>query len=309
MITSFSSETDSLSSICSPYDLNTINADFSFLHKYNSFFGNSRENKEKIEVNNILYNTNHKIEVENTKYIKNLNFSNRNLNNDKNEIFIVKKEKKYYNDKKIDGIKNLSSFKEIIGKKGEINLKKNIFICEKEKKDKLYRKDAYFKHFKAIFVKYLKNKLNNLKDLCFPNFILNKFSTPNYKFTGNAKQIDNYNFLSWSIKEIFIYSENEKNENRQYNNKLLIEYIEKNEKKAKDKKSYQELIIYFNKKLENAYIEFYDNKNEFDKLQNDKDCIFYDKYFKKETGMSLLEKNGFLKVIKNKKGILMKNSI
>jgi len=306
MITSLSSEIDRLNSIYFPYNLNIINDDFPFLNKYNSFFDNTRDYKEKIEVNNIIYNTNQKIEIEHTKYFKNLNFSHSNLNNDKNEIFIVKKEKKYYNNKKIDEIKNLSSF---IGKKGEINLRKNIFVCEKEKKDKLYRKDAYFKHFKAIFVKYLKNKLNNLKDLCFPNFILNKFSTPNYKFTGNAKQIDNYNFLSWSIKEIFTYSENEKNENRQYNNKLLIEYIEKNEKKAKDKKSYHELLIYFNKKLENAYIEFYDNKNEFDKLQNDKDCIFYDKYFKKETGMSLLEKNGFLKVIKNKKGIVMKNYI
>ena len=306
MITSFSSEIDRLNSIFFPYNLNIINDDFPFLNKYNSFFDNTRDYKEKIEVNNIIYKTNQKIEIEHTKYFKNLNFSHSNLNNDKNEIFIVKKEKKYYNNKKIDEIKNLSSF---IGKKGEINLRKNIFVCEKEKKDKLYRKDAYFKHFKAIFVKYLKNKLNNLKDLCFPNFILNKFSTPNYKFTGNAKQIDNYNFLSWSIKEIFIYSENEKNENRQYNNKLLIEYIEKNEKKAKDKKSYHELLIYFNKKLENAYIDFYDNKNEFDKLQNDKDCIFYDKYFKKETGMSLLEKNGFLKVIKNKKGIIMKNYI
>jgi len=308
MITSFSSEKDSLSSICFPYNLNIINDDLSFLHKYNSFFENSREHKEKIEDNNILFDTNHNIDVKNSKYMKNLNFSNSNLNNDKSEMFIVKSEKKNYNDR-IDGIKNLSNFKEIIGKKEEINLRKNIFICEKEKKDKLYRKDAYFKHFKAIFVKYLKNKLNNLKDLCFPNFILNKFSTPNYRFTGNAKQIDNYNFLSWSIKEILIYNENKKNENRQYNNKLLIEYIEKNEKKAKDKKSYHELVIYFNNKLENAYIEFYDNKNEFDKLQNDKDCIFYDKYFRKETGMSLLEKNGFLKVIKNKKGILFKNYI
>ena len=308
MITSFSSETDSLSSICFPYNLNIINDDLSFLQKYNSFFENSREHKEKIEDNNILYDTNRNIDVKNSKYMKNLNFSNSNLNNDKNEMFIVKSEKKNFDDR-IDGIKKLSSFKEIIGKKEEINLRKNIFICEKEKKDKLYRKDAYFKHFKAIFVKYLKNKLNYLKDLCFPNFILNKFSTPNYRFTGNAKQIDNYNFLSWSIKEILIYNENKKNENRQYNNKLLIEYIEKNEKKAKDKKSYHELVIYFNNKLENAYIEFYDNKNEFDKLQNDKDCIFYDKYFRKETGMSLLEKNGFLKVIKNKKGILFKNYI
>ena len=208
-MTSFSSETDSLSSLCFPNNLNIINDDFSFLEKCNSFLDEIRKHKEKIEVNNILYDKKHKIEVENTKYINNLNFSNSNLNNDRNEIFIVKREKKNYNDK-IDGIKNLSGLQEIIGKKEEINLRKNIFICEKEKKDKLYRKDAYFKHFKAIFVKYLKNKLNNLKDKSFPIFILNKFSTPNYRFTGNAKQIDNYNFLSWSIKEILIYNENEK---------------------------------------------------------------------------------------------------
>ena len=304
MITSFSSDIDNLSSSCFPHDLNNINDDFSFLDKYNTFFDKTRDHKEKIEVNNILYNTNHKIEGENSKYITNLNFSNSFLNNDRNELFIMKREKNNYNDK-IDGIKNLSSLKEIMGKKGEINLRKNIFICEKEKKDKLYRKDAYFKHFKAIFVKYLKNKLNYLKDKCFPILMLNRFSTPNYRFTGNAKQIDNYNFFSWSIKEILIYNENEKNENRQYNNKLLIEYIEKNEKKAKDKKSYHELVIYLNNKLENAYIDFYGNKSEFDKLQSYKDCIFYDKYFKKETGMSLLEKNGFLKVIKNKKEILI----
>ena len=304
MITSFSSDIDNLSSSCFPHDLNNINDDFSFLDKYNTFFDKTRVYKEKIEVNNILYNTNHKIEGENSKYITNLNFSNSFLNNDRNELFIMKREKNNYNDK-IDEIKNLPNHKEIMGIKGEINLRKNIFICEKDKKDKLYRKDAYFKHFKAIFVKYLKNKLNYLKDKCFPIFMLNKFSTPNYRFTGNAKQIDNYNFLSWTIKEILIYNENEKSENRQYNNKLLIEYIEKNEKKAKDKKSYHELLIYLNNKLENAYIEFYGNKNEFDKLQRDKDCIFYDKYFKKETGMSLLEKNGFLKVIKNRKEILI----
>ena len=69
------------------------------------------------------------------------------------KIFIVKKEKKYYNDKKIDGIKNLSSF---IGKKGEINLRKNIFVCEKEKKDKLYRKDAYLNISKQFLSNILK---------------------------------------------------------------------------------------------------------------------------------------------------------
>ena len=74
-----------------------------------------------------LYNTNHKIEGENSKYITNLNFSNSFLNNDRNELFIMKREKNNYNDK-IDEIKNLPNHKEIMGIKGEINLRKNYLI-------------------------------------------------------------------------------------------------------------------------------------------------------------------------------------
>ena len=38
-------------------------------------------------------------------------------------------------------------------------------------------------------------------------------------------------------------------------------------------------------------------KIEFDKICKDENCIFFDNFFKKETGYSLLEKYGFLKVI------------
>ena len=50
MITSFSSEIDRLNLICFPHDLNIINDDFTFFYKCNSFFDNTREHKEKIEV-------------------------------------------------------------------------------------------------------------------------------------------------------------------------------------------------------------------------------------------------------------------
>ena len=75
----------------------------------------------------------------------------------------------------------------------------------------------------------------------------NNFSTPNYSFIGNIKESDNYNFLFWLIKDILIYKGiNNINGNRQNNNKLLIEYILKNEKKSKDKIAYQELIEILN---------------------------------------------------------------
>ena len=173
------------------------------------------------------------------------------------------------------------------------------FKCNNMNKEKIYRKDYYFKHFKAIFGKYIKNKLNNLKNRCFPNFVLNNFSTPDYYFIGNPKQEDNYNFLSWSIKDILIFRENKNKYNRQFNNKMIILYIEKNGNKSKDKDAYNELINYINCKVEDAFLDFYENKSEFEKICSDKDCIFFDEFFKRETGFSLLEKNGFLKVIRS----------
>ena len=71
----------------------------------------------------------------------------------------------------------------------------------------MYKKDYYYKHFKALFGKYLKNKLNFLKYKCFPTFIFNNFSTPSYSFNGNAKELDNYNFLSYYLKDILVYKE------------------------------------------------------------------------------------------------------
>ena len=97
-----------------------------------------------------------------------------------------------------------------------------------------------------------------------------------------------------------IYKEKKNECNRQNNNRLLIDYILKNKNKNKDKEAYQELIFFFNNNLENAFLDFYSNTNEFEKINNDEDCIFYDKFYKKETGISLLEKNGFLKAIQKR---------
>ena len=165
---------------------------------------------------------------------------------------------------------------------------------------KKYRKDGYYKHFKVIFGKYLKNKGNKLKNICFPQYSNNNFSTPNYKYIGNPKEKDNYNFLSYKVKDILVYGKDKNKHNRQYNNEILINYIEKNEKKSKDKIAYEKLILFLNISLEEAFINFYNDKNQFEKINKDKICVFSDVYFKKETGISLLEKNGFLIAMKRK---------
>jgi hypothetical protein len=129
--------------------------------------------------------------------------------------------------------------------------KKIKFVLEKETQgniinsnnnNNVYRKDAYYKHFKSIFARYIKCKANKLKNCCFPNFNKNNFAALAYKYTGNPKEKDNYNFLKFTIKELLILGKNQKNKNRQYNNELLIKYIENHEETAKDKMTYIELI-------------------------------------------------------------------
>jgi hypothetical protein len=254
---------------------------------YNNFLEDHHEKKDRVE------NKNHSLNREENKAngykVVNRLIYKKPFNN-KKILFSIKKDKHKQNQK--DNSQSIDN--------NNNEIKKFIkFKCNKMNKEKIYRKDYYFKHFKAMFGKYIKNKLNNLKNKCFPNFVLNNFSTPDYYFIGNPKQEDNYNFLSWSIKDILIFRENKNKYNRQFNNKMIILYIEKNGKKSKDKDAYNELINYINCKVEDAFLDFYENKSEFEKICSDKDCIFFDEFFKRETGFSLLEKNGFLKVIRS----------
>lgn len=268
---------------------NFIEDDFPLFENfdYNPFLQEHKESKDKVE------NKNHSLNREEDK-TNGYKLVNRLIYkkpfNNKKILFLIKKDEHKQNQKnKSQSIDNNNN-----------EMKKFIkFKCNNMNKEKIYRKDYYFKHFKAIFGKYIKNKLNNLKNKCFPNLVLNNFSTPDYYFIGNPKQEDNYNFLSWSIKDILIFRENKNKYNRQFNNKMIILYIEKNGNKSKDKDAYNELINYINCKVEDAFLDFYENKNEFEKICSDKDCIFFDEFFKRETGFSLLEKNGFLKVIRS----------
>jgi len=70
------------------------------------------------------------------------------------------------------------------------SIKKNIFLLKgnedvintNNNSNYIYRKDAYYKHFKSIFAKYLKDKVNRLKNN------KNNFSSLVYKYTGNRKK-------------------------------------------------------------------------------------------------------------------------
>ena len=58
-------------------------------------------------------------------------------------------------------------------------------------------------------------------------------------------------------KKKIIYGKNARIKNRQYNNELLIKFIEKNEAKSKDKNIYSQLISFLNDSVENELIKFY----------------------------------------------------
>jgi len=200
--------------------------------------------------------------------------------------------------------KNLSS-EEVKGSENKNDNKYNKKFINKlipyMPSDVHYRKDAYYKHFKVNLGKYIKKRMNILKNKSFPYYSRNNFSTPNYKFTGNPKEKDNFNFLSFTIKEILIYGQDKAKFNRQYNNRQLIIFIEENEEKAYDKMAYKELIGFLNEKLEDAIIQYYDDEKEFNRIRSDNKYINFDKFYKRETGISLLEKYGFLTAIKNTK--------
>ena len=164
----------------------------------------------------------------------------------------------------------------------------------------MYRKDYYIKRYKTKFVDWLIKKLNNCKKNCEFSIKLFDFKIPDsFSFTSIPKIGYNYNFLSLKIKEILKLGENSENKNSPYWNKELIKIIENYENKCKNKKKYDELISLINNSLKNTYYEFYDDKEAFINLCNDKMMLFYEYHFRKETKneFSLLKKYGFIEVL------------
>ena len=227
---------------------------------------------------------------------KNKNLYNNLLSLPEKKLFEIEiKQNNNYNinleflPKQIDKNDNKKEIKFISKKELDMeNIKEN-------KNNYIYRKDAYYKHFKSLFAKYIKDKANKLKNICFPNFNKNNFFAISYKYTGNPKERDNLQFLSFSVKDLLAYGKDKKLKNRQYYNELLIKYIEEKEFSSKDKIMYTELINFLNNSVENELIIFYQENNV---IKNDMRCLFFDEYYKSETNVSLIEKNGFIKILK-----------
>ena len=163
-------------------------------------------------------------------------------------------------------------------------------------------------HFKRYFSKFLKNYANNL----IKNISDKRLFLPNYQsFTGNPTEKDNYLFLSFSIQEIFGHYKKGSQKNRyQEKNKKLIENILNilNNNELGNNVKYKEIQSFFKMDFEKA-IELFYNSQDFEKYANDPKTKYLDKEFKAQKGFSLLEPNGFIKMVKQYEKKLKKESI
>ena len=161
---------------------------------------------------------------------------------------------------------------------------------------------------KRYFSKFLKNYANNL----IKNISDKRLFLPNYQsFTGNPTEKDNYMFLFFSIQQIFGYYKKGSQKIRyQIKNKELIENILNilNNHELGNNVKYKEIQSFFKMNFEKA-IELFYNSQDFENYANDPKTKYLDKEFIAQKGFSLLEKNGFIKMVKQYEKKLKKESI
>lgn len=117
----------------------------------------------------------------------------------------------------------------------------------------------------------------------------------NKMFTSVANLKKNKEFLNIPIRDIF--SMQNGNGQNQIKNIDIFSRIFNSRQKANNINSYNELINFLNKTVEDVIIEFYLSEK-FEKFKMKEEIILYDKAFQKEKKFSLLKDNGFLKYIK-----------
>ena len=166
----------------------------------------------------------------------------------------------------------------------------------------VYRLDYYKKLFIKNFLKFLLNFGKKLILSCNFGKIFGylKLHMPNYKlYAGNPKEKDNRNFLKKTIKEVFMDydKESEKGTGRQKDNEKLINKIYEKHK-FPNSENESNLKDFFEMNIEKG-IEMYYESEEFEKFKNDETNQYYDKMFynEKKRKFSLLEKNGFIKLV------------
>ena len=274
-----------------PYSCN--NFPFPSLHQeqWPPIYKNQQNSIQEEEKNNITPEIN--CQLNNYEEEPNFQIGERLINLQRNTenipLLDEKNDNQNKNETKMFNIKSTAfSSKE----NGDKNPEK-IIVCQK-------RIDYAQKYFKTKFSKFLKNLGNTIiQNSGLPARFQNyKLSLPNHiSFTGNSKEKDNYNFLFFSIQDIFCYYKNENCKiSLQIKNKKIIEeilsFIEQNENEK-----YESIKSFFSMTLERTYELYYESKD-FQKYSKEPKAIELDKEFKAQKKDSLLEKYGFIKMCK-----------
>ena len=174
--------------------------------------------------------------------------------------------------------------------------KTNVVLSVNKKRkllnQKIHRIDYLIKKFKTkCFSKYALNKLiKKIKNCQFQSNLNNaKVYLPDHAvFTSETNYRKNQVFLTMTLREIFSLGNKQKNVD-------LFNRIS-NSTNYQDQEAYDELINYLDKTGEEIIKEFYGSP-EFETFKEENKEG--DEAFKQEKKFSFMEKDGFLKLIKN----------
>ena len=174
-------------------------------------------------------------------------------------------------------------------------------VSNPNKKKPSKRIDYALKYFKTYFSSYLKDLANKIiAESALPSQLKKqKIFAPNHiSYTGNPKESDDYKFLSFTVEKILTYYKDENCKNSlQKKNKTTIENILNFIDGCNDESKYEEIKNFFKMSVEDVYEMYYKDES-FKKYAKDEKAIYLDQEFKVQNGFSLLENNGFIKVVK-----------
>ena len=228
---------------------------------------------------------------------------------DKKRYYNLQKDEKEDDQKQIDELiksqnARLNAEKpKLTEEKNEIKLikkatqeKTNVVLSVNKKRkllnQKIHRIDYLIKKFKTkCFSKYALNKLiKKIKNCQFQSNLKDaKVYLPDHAvFTSETNYRKNQIFLTMTLREIFSLGNKQKNVD-------LFNMIS-NSTNYQDQEAYDELINYLNKTGEEIIKEFYGSP-EFETFKEENKEG--DEAFKQEKKFSFMEKDGFLKLIKN----------
>ena len=158
---------------------------------------------------------------------------------------------------------------------------------------KYFRVDDAKKHFKVAISQFATQKLNSLiKKSILPNKYKKKIHLPHYKlFTSNPKELDNYKFLSFNLKNVFTYGKNNSNlqKSNEENISKILKYYDKYPQKTQEIKEFLDLKYI-------DLIKLFYGSELFQEFRETELTKFFNDGIKEQKNICLLEDYGLIKL-------------